>query len=142
MTLGEELGVKPGADICGIMTAGMRRIGFDRVFDTGFTADLTILVDSRVMEPDWIVLGGGNRNRVLNQLTADAVGVPVLTGPSEATAAGNLLAQARLVGILPDAERAAACLEDACPPERFEPRGGWVARLAARFDELKAMPAG
>ncbi len=88
------------------------------------------------------LLGGGNRNRVLNQLTADAVGMPVLTGPSEATAAGNLLAQARLVGILPDAERAAACLEDACPPERFEPRGGWVARLAARFDELKAMPAG
>ncbi len=33
----------PGADVIGAMTAALRRLGFDRVFDTGFTADLTIM---------------------------------------------------------------------------------------------------
>ncbi len=43
VTLGEEFGMAPGADIIGVMTAALRRLGFDRVFDTGFTADLTIM---------------------------------------------------------------------------------------------------
>jgi len=43
VTLGEEFGMEPGADVIGIMTAALRRLGFDRVFDTGFTADLTIM---------------------------------------------------------------------------------------------------
>ena len=43
VTLGEEFGLAPGADVIGAMTAALRRLGFDRVFDTGFTADLTIM---------------------------------------------------------------------------------------------------
>jgi iron-only hydrogenase group A len=43
VTLGEEFGVAPGTDVIGAMTAALRRLGFDRVFDTGFTADLTIM---------------------------------------------------------------------------------------------------
>jgi len=43
VTLAEEFGVKPGSDICGIMTAALRTLGFDRVFDTSFSADLTIM---------------------------------------------------------------------------------------------------
>ena len=43
VTLGEEFGLPPGADVMGAMTAALRRLGFDRVFDTGFTADLTIM---------------------------------------------------------------------------------------------------
>jgi iron-only hydrogenase group A len=43
VTLGEEFGMAPGADVVGSMTAALRRLGFDRVFDTGFTADLTIM---------------------------------------------------------------------------------------------------
>ena len=43
VTLGEEFGMPPGADVIGAMTAALRRLGFDRVFDTGFTADLTIM---------------------------------------------------------------------------------------------------
>ena len=43
VSIGEEFGIKPGKDVMGIMTAALRRLGFDRVFDTSFTADLTIM---------------------------------------------------------------------------------------------------
>lgn len=41
--LGEEFGLLPGSSVTGKMVAALRRLGFDRVFDTDFTADLTIL---------------------------------------------------------------------------------------------------
>jgi iron-only hydrogenase group A len=43
VTLGEEFGIKPGADIAGLLNAALRRLGFDYVFDTAFSADLTIM---------------------------------------------------------------------------------------------------
>ncbi len=43
VTIGEEFGVPAGTDCDGIMVAALRRLGFDRVFDTSFTADLTII---------------------------------------------------------------------------------------------------
>lgn len=43
VTLGELLGLKPGKDIMGIMTAAFRVLGFDQTYDTSFTADLTIM---------------------------------------------------------------------------------------------------
>ena len=46
VSLGEELGLPPGSDVCGSMTTALRRLGFDRVFDTGFTADLTIMEEA------------------------------------------------------------------------------------------------
>ena len=47
------------------------------------------------------IVGGGSRNGLLCQLTADALGKPVLAGPAEATALGNVLVQARAGGALP-----------------------------------------
>ena len=44
------------------------------------------------------VVGGGSHNHLLCQLTADALGVPVLAGPGEAAALGNALVQARALG--------------------------------------------
>jgi rhamnulokinase len=47
------------------------------------------------------IVGGGARNALLNQLTADRSGRRVLAGPEEATVLGNLLVQARTLGDLP-----------------------------------------
>lgn len=48
------------------------------------------------------VIGGGSLNRFMNQLTADTIGIPVVAGPSEATAIGNALLQAKAAGLLSD----------------------------------------
>lgn len=46
------------------------------------------------------VVGGGARNALLMQQTADATGLPVVAGPEESTALGNVLVQARALGVL------------------------------------------
>lgn len=44
------------------------------------------------------IIGGGANNEMMNQLTADAIGIPVYAGPTEATAIGNLMIQAKAMG--------------------------------------------
>lgn len=44
------------------------------------------------------VIGGGSKNVLLNQWTANAIGIPVISGPSEATAIGNIMIQAKAAG--------------------------------------------
>lgn len=46
VALGEEFGMEPGAIVTGKMVAALRRLGFDRVFDTDFSADLTIMEEA------------------------------------------------------------------------------------------------
>ncbi len=46
VTLGEEFGLPAGKDVAGLLAAALRRLGFDRVFDTSFSADLTIMEES------------------------------------------------------------------------------------------------
>ncbi|CAL9346244.1 L-Rhamnulokinase [Streptomyces sp. enrichment culture] len=78
------------------------------------------------------VVGGGTRNALLCQLTADACGLPVVAGPAEAAAFGNVLVQARAqgrVGDLPGMRRLLAATQ---PLTRYEPRGDTRRWEAAR----------
>jgi rhamnulokinase len=73
------------------------------------------------------IVGGGARNELLCQLTADACGLPVLAGPVEATALGNLLIQARAAGVIEgDLAALRAVLRDTQQVVRYEPRGAVV----------------
>ncbi|WP_433724338.1 rhamnulokinase [Actinoplanes sp. CA-051413] len=70
------------------------------------------------------IVGGGARNELLCQLTADACGLPVLAGPVEATAFGNVLVQARAAGTINgDLSALRALLRETQQIVRYEPRG-------------------
>ncbi|MEV0806380.1 rhamnulokinase family protein [Micromonospora sp. NPDC050200] len=70
------------------------------------------------------IVGGGARNELLCQLTADACGLPVLAGPVEATALGNVLVQARAAGVIgADLAALRAVLRETQHIVRYEPRG-------------------
>ena len=58
------------------------------------------------------IVGGGSNVALLNQLTADAIGKPVLAGPSEATAVGNLLVQLIATGVFADLREARCFLRE------------------------------
>jgi rhamnulokinase len=71
------------------------------------------------------LVGGGARNRLLCQLTADACGLPVLAGPVEATALGNVLVQARAAGRIDGGlETMRALLRDTQEVRRHQPATG------------------
>src|SRR5580693_666253 len=81
------------------------------------------------------MVGGGVRNTLLLQLTADAGGLPVVAGPAEAAALGNILVQARALGAAPgDLAGMRALLRATQPLRRFEPSGG----AAAAWDAAAA----
>ncbi|MEH1098484.1 rhamnulokinase [Micromonospora sp. CPCC 205561] len=78
------------------------------------------------------IVGGGARNELLCQLTADACGLPVIAGPVEATALGNILVQARVFGAAGgDLAGLRALLRETQHLVRYEPRGDEVAWRAA-----------
>jgi len=70
------------------------------------------------------VIGGGSQNELLCQLTADASGLPVLAGPVEASALGNVLVQARALDEpLPDLSAMRALVRSTHHLRRYEPQG-------------------
>jgi rhamnulokinase len=86
------------------------------------------------------IIGGGSRNRLLNQFTADATGRSVVTGPIEATATGNVVMQAISLGHLGSLEEARQVIRKTFPPEIYSPttRSGWdemYHRLGKLFDQ-------
>ena len=68
------------------------------------------------------VVGGGSKNRLLNQFTADATGRTVTTGPAEATALGNLAMQMLASGAVSSLAVARQIIHRSFATERFEPR--------------------
>jgi len=75
------------------------------------------------------IVGGGSQNRLLCQLTADRLGLPVLAGPVEATAIGNVLVQARAQGLVTGSlEGLRALVAASFVPERYTPVRTLVSR--------------
>lgn len=68
------------------------------------------------------VIGGGAQNDLLNQLTADACGIPVVAGPSEATAIGNVMVQARALGLVGSLARMRDYIRRSVEVREFLPR--------------------
>jgi len=69
------------------------------------------------------IIGGGANNRFLCQLTADATGLPVLAGPVEATAIGNILMQARGMGYVESLKEMRLIVSGSFDPVQYLPSG-------------------
>ncbi len=61
------------------------------------------------------IVGGGSNAEYLNRLTAQATGIPVYAGPTEATAIGNVAAQMMTAGELPGLKAARKCVFNSFP---------------------------
>jgi rhamnulokinase len=83
------------------------------------------------------IMGGGTQNRLLSQLAANAIGRPVVAGPIEATAAGNILMQMLATGAIGSLAEGRAVIRRSFDTERFEPHdtAAWDDAYA-RFGEL------
>jgi rhamnulokinase len=86
------------------------------------------------------VIGGGAKNRLLNQFTADATGRRVLAGPVEATALGNIAVQVLATGEAASLQEVRAVVDRSFPMEVFEPleTGKWD-QQADRFEQYCEM---
>ena len=78
------------------------------------------------------IIGGGSKNRLLNQFTADATGRRVLAGPVEAAALGNLAIQILATGEASSLAEVRSVIDRSFPTEVFEPRESYLWR-----DELE-----
>jgi rhamnulokinase len=84
------------------------------------------------------VVGGGCRNALLNQATADATGRTVIAGPVEATAAGNILVQAIAMKEVKDLDAVRGIVRKSFEVVTYKPKGGVLwAQALAKFNGLK-----
>ncbi len=68
------------------------------------------------------VIGGGAQNELLNRMTAQACGIPVVAGPSEATALGNVMVQARAAGLVGTLAEMRSFIRRSIETKRYEPK--------------------
>ena len=90
--------------------------------------------------PDTLhIVGGGCRNALLNQMTADATGLRVVTGPVEATACGNVIAQMLACGDIATLADGRKILAESFEPEIYEPAdtASWDAKAVVFKNLLK-----
>jgi rhamnulokinase len=85
-----------------------------------------------------VIVGGGARNELLNQMTSDASGVEVAMGPSESTAIGNILVQAVGAGDLENFSQISGVVQTSFPIKTFVPGDSdrW-AQAREKYDSLK-----
>ncbi len=69
------------------------------------------------------VIGGGSANKLVSQLTADTLGIPVIAGPVEGTAIGNIMMQAKVAGLVNDRWDMRRIIGNSIQTTTYEPRG-------------------
>jgi len=92
------------------------------------------------ISPDVVhIVGGGSKNKLLCQMTANACGCPVMAGPSEATALGNALMQARALGHIGSLAEGRAAIRASFSPIVYQPqeKQAWQ-DATGRFQKLLA----
>ena len=72
------------------------------------------------------VLGGGSKNRLLNQFCSNAMQIPVVAGPAEATSIGNAMVQLMALGEIGNHEQARRIIAESAGLEYFEPTHGGI----------------
>jgi rhamnulokinase len=125
----------------------LQKVDAHRGHDAGRDALLRVQADRQVgptsfkgMKLERLhIVGGGSRNALLNQLTANAVQIPVVAGPAEATALGNVAVQALALGHLPSLAAARNVIRASFEPTTYQPESAadWEKQFA-RFDRLLA----
>ena len=85
------------------------------------------------------IVGGGSKNRLLNQLSANATQRKVVAGPAEATATGSLLIQAMALGHLPSLDALRNVVRQSFDVETFEPED--AATWQEAYDRFRQLPS-
>ena len=67
------------------------------------------------------VIGGGSANKLVSQLTADTLGIPVIAGPVEGTAIGNIMIQAKVAGLVKDRWEMRRIIADSIDTKTYYP---------------------
>ncbi len=85
------------------------------------------------------VIGGGSKNPLLNQWTANAIGIPVIAGPSEATAIGNIMIQAKAAGCISSLQEMRQIIRNSISLEEFLPenKGEWESAYTKFLEVVK-----
>ena len=86
------------------------------------------------------IVGGGTQNKFLSQLTADAINRPVIAGPVEATAVGNILTQAMACSELSNLYEIRQVVRNSFEVETFEPRREYSSRWDAAYEKFLTLP--
>lgn len=84
------------------------------------------------------IIGGGANNEMLNQLTANAAGIPVIAGPTEATAIGNIMMQAKALGAVASLDEIRGVVRQSFDVKTYqpEPHPGWE-KAFEKFEKLR-----
>jgi rhamnulokinase len=85
------------------------------------------------------IVGGGCKNALMNQLCSDACELPVIAGPVEASALGNLSAQMIALGVIEDLSAARKLICTSFEMHEYHPRMIVPGSVLARFEEMLAM---
>lgn len=83
------------------------------------------------------IIGGGSKNRLLNQLTANAIGRKVVAGPSEATAIGNVMVQAMGAGAVSSLAEMRSIIHASIETEEYTPQS--VAEWEEAYQKFKTI---